>query len=232
MSTPRRVLALLVLATACNAALAERSRLGDEADVVEAGDCEVETAFERRSVPGSPRERATSIQLDCGVGWNTELAASFGRTRGGGAPRDDAASLEMKTTLRQRGDGRVGWALVLGVGGERQAGTSWRRSEHSVALEATLEPALGWLLEAKIGSARDRFARHDTTHGLLGVEHALMDTLEARAEIDADDRRRPLLRVSLRWQFWPDTAALRVSYGARSGWERERRVGAAFSFEF
>lgn len=232
MPTPRRVLALLVLATACSAALAERSRLSDEADVFEAGDCEVETGFERRSVPGSPRERESSIQLACGIGWNTELAASFARKHGGGAPRDDAVDLEIKTSLRQRSDGQLGWALVLGVGGERQAGSSWRRSEHRVAVEATLEPAPGWLVEARIGSARDRVARHDTTQCLLAVERALTDTLEVRAEVDADDRRRPLLGVALRWQFWPDHASLKVSYGARSGPDRERLVGATLGFEF
>lgn len=232
MTAFRPFLAMLALAATCSGAQAERSRLADDAGVVEAGDCEIETAFERKSVRGSARERGSSIQFGCGIGWQTELVASFARKHSDGATREEAVGLEAKTSLRKRGDGRIGLTLVLGVGGERLAGGPWRRNEHSLALEATYAPAQGWLIEAKFGSARDRFARNDKTLWLLGVEHRLTETLEARAEIGGDDRRRPLLGVALRWQFWPENASVKVSYGTRAGPERERLVSAAFSFEF
>lgn len=226
------LLATFVLVAACSGAQAERSRLADGADVVEAGDCEIETAFERKSARGSARERESSIQFGCGIGWETELVAAFARRHSDGATREEAVGFEAKTSLRERGDGRIGLTLVLGAGGERPAGGPWRRNEHSLALEATYGPAPGWLVEARLGSARDRLARNDKSLWLLGVEHTLTETLEARAEIGGDDRSRPWLGLALRWQFWPETASLKVTYSTRSGPQRERVFGAALSFEF
>ncbi len=50
--TPARALATLVLAATTTIALADRSRLDDESDVVDRGDCELELAVERTRATG------------------------------------------------------------------------------------------------------------------------------------------------------------------------------------
>jgi hypothetical protein len=141
--------------------------------------------------------------------------------------------VEGKTSLRERGIGRIGWQLVYGVDAERPGGAGrWRHTEHFIAVEATLQPVRAWLLEAKLGTTRERIARSDGTLWALAVEHALTETVEARAELAGDDRSRPLLNFGLRYLFWPEHALLTLSHGLRVSPLRERRVGLGITFEF
>ena len=187
----------VVSVAACHPALADRSRIADEADVVDFGDCDVETTFERRAARGVVPEHGVSTRLNCGIGWRTEVAAAFARRRSDGA-RDETIDAEAKTALRERGIDRVGWTLAYGIGGERVGGGPWRRSEHFIAVETTLAPARDWLIEAKLGTARDHIARSDRTLWTLAVEHAITEAVETLAEVAGDDRRRPQVSVGLR----------------------------------
>jgi len=232
MNRARHLLAALACAAACHAAQADRSRLADEDDVIEAGDCELELAFERQNARGAARERETSIQFGCGIGWRTELAATFARKRSD-AQREQAIGIEGKTSLRERGSGGVGWSLAYGIGSERDGGRGpWRRGERFVAIEATHQPASAWLVEARLGTARDPVARSDRTLWLLGVEHAITEAVEARAELEGDDRSRPLASMALRWLVWPEHAVVTLAWGAGLGPLRERRLGLGVTFEF
>lgn len=199
--------------------------------MVEAGDCELETLFERHKARNAAAARESSIQLGCGIGWRTELAAGFSRQRSEGA-RDESISLEAKTLLREGGSAGVAWSLAYGMAAERGVGTDWQRGEHYVAAEAALRPAAGWRIEARLGTARDHAARKDKTLWSLAAEHALTDTTEVRAEFGGDDREPALAGIALRWQFWPERALLTLSGGTRTGPTRERRVGLGVSFEF
>lgn len=226
-----RILAL-ICAAACHAAQAERSRLDDGVDVVERGDCEVETTWQRRTTRGEPPERESALGLVCGIGWGSEWAVAFARTHGNGA-RHDALGFEGKTALRARAGARPGWTLAYGAGAERSAGGGpWRRTEHFIALEATLQPAAGWLAEIKLGTARQRSARRDTTRWSLGLERGLPESIEAVAELAGDDRDRPLASVALRWRIWPEHALLALRYGVKMAPQRERRLGLGVTFEF
>lgn len=226
-----RILAL-VCAAACHAAQAERSRLNDEVDIVERGDCEVETTWQRRSARGEPPEREAALRLGCGVGWGSEWAVAFARTRSNGA-RHDALGVEGKTTLRARTGAHLGWTLAYGADAERAAsGGSWRRSGQFIAIEATLQPAAGWLAEVKLGSARQRSARRDTTRWSLGLERGFSASIEAVAELAGDDRDRPTASVGLRYQIWPEHVLLALSYGVKLAPQRERRLGFGVTLEF
>lgn len=206
-------------------------RLASAGDVAAAGDCDIEVAGERKRIRGQAPERESSLRAACGIGWQTELEAAFSGRHGRSA-RDQSIALEAKTTLRQREGGNVGWALAIGVASERGSGTGWRRNEHFVAVEATLEPLRDWLVEAKFGTARERSPRIDKTLWALAVERTISNTLELRADVEGDDRSRPLVAVGLRWAFWPEHAVLRMSYGTVSGPQRERRAGLGVKYEF
>ncbi len=77
--------------------------------------------------------------------------------------------------MRERDENRVGWALALGIGAER-AGGSWRRSEYAFEVEATRQLVERWLVEAKLGVARDVRSRRDSTLWALALEHAVSTT--------------------------------------------------------
>ena len=222
----------LICAAACQTVQAERSRLDDGVDVVELGDCEVETSWQRRTQRGESPERESALRLGCGIGWGTEWAAAFARTSGNGG-RDDALGFEGRTALRQRAGGALGWALAYGADAERAVrGGPWRRAGQFIVLEATVQPAAGWLAEVKLGSARQQNTRRDSTRWSVGLEHGLSDSIEAAAELAGDDRDRPTASVALRYQIWPEHALLALSYGVKQAPQRERRFGLSLTFEF
>lgn len=231
MHCARRLLAALACVAACHAAHADRSRVAEDGDAAEAGDCELDLAFERQTARGTAAERERSMQLDCGIGWRTELVVALARGRSEDGRRE-AIDLEARTSVFERGAGGLSWALEYGLSVERIGGGHWRRSEYFVALDAAFAPVPAWVIEARLGSARDLIERRDRTLWTLGVEHEISDALEARAELDGDDRERPLASVELHYEFWPDVARINLSYGARSGPLRERRVGVGVTFEF
>ncbi len=231
MDSVRNVLAALACAAVCHSAQADRTRQADNADVLERGDCELETKFERRAVRGAAPERESSVRLGCGLGWRTELALESTHQRSEGL-RDQAIGAEGKTSLRPPGIGQIGWALSYGAGAQRGGNARWQHSDSFAALEAALKPEEDWQIEARLGSARDHIARSDKTLWALALELAVTDAVEVRVEADGDDRSRPLVSVALRWLFWPEHALLTLSSGTRAGPMRERRFGIGISFEF
>ena len=100
MVLPRRLLATLTLALVAHAAHAERSRLGED-DFAQRGECELELARTRQTARGAAAERESAMQLDCGIGWRTELVLGIARRRGGGE-RADAFELEARTSMALR----------------------------------------------------------------------------------------------------------------------------------
>ncbi len=230
MSPVRCLLVIWACAAACASAQAARSSLSDESDVADAGDCEAELVYERARVRGEPALRDRALRLACGVGWNTELEAAHARQRSGAA-RGESLAFEAKTTLRDRGDNRIGWAVALGLGAERIGG-SWRRSEYGLAVEATRQLGEESLMEVKLGAMRDMLARRNSTTWAVAVEHALHERLELRAGLEGDDRGRPLLELGLRYTLWPDLVQLKLSHGVRSGSQRERITSLGLQVEF
>jgi hypothetical protein len=221
---------IAVAGLACAAgAHAERSLL--EADEVEAGDCEIETQLSRKTVRGAGSQREASVQLACGVGAGTEITVAIARRRGDDG-RDTAASLEGKTALQTRSDRGLAWALEYGIAIERDAQAGWRRGDGFVAIEASWRPAPGWAAEAKLGTLRQHAERRNATTASLAVERAIAERLEGRAELQADDRDRPQLELTLRYAIEPGLAALKLSYAARGGQARERQVAIGLAVEF
>lgn len=231
MSRTCHWIAALACAALCQAAQAGRSSVADDSDVAEAGDCEAETTFERIRPRGEARQREISLRLACGIGWDTEVEATVARQRSGDA-RGQALTLEAKTTLAERGEGRIGWALALAVGAEKTGGGSWRHSEHSLSLEATYPLGATWLVEAKLGAQRDRLDRRDSVRWAAAVEHALAERVELRAQIEGDDRGRPLTGLAVKVSLWPEHLKLKLAYDTRSGPQAERRTSLGLLFEF
>lgn len=226
----RCLIAAVVCAIACQAAEAGRSSVGDESDVPDAGDCEIELGFERVRTRGEASQRERLLRLACGVGWHTEVEVAHARQHSG-AERGESLQLEAKTMLRERRDGRIGWSLALGLGAERSGG-AWRRSAHAVAVEATRSIGDAWLVEAQLGVARDVIARRHRTLWAAAVEHAIDERLELRAEVEDDNLDRPRIGVGLKYTPWPDGAQLRLSYATRSGPRRETSTALSLQFEF
>lgn len=231
MSRTSRRIAALACAALCQAAQADRSSVTDTNDVARAGDCEAETAFERIRPRGEARQRETSLRLACGIGWDTEIEATLARRRGGDA-RGQALALEAKTMLVERAEGRIGWTLALAVDAEKAAGGAWRHSEHALGLEASYSLAATWLVEAQLGAQRERLDRRDSLRWAAAIEHAFSERIEARAQIEGDDRGRPLAGLAVKYGLWPEHLKLKLAHKRRAGPQAEQRTSLGLQFEF
>lgn len=231
MSRTCHWIAALACAALCQTVQAGRTSVADVSDVADAGDCEAETSFERIRPRGEARQRETSLRLACGIGWDTEVEATVARQRGGDV-RGQTLALEAKTTLAERGEGRIGWALALAVGAEKAGGGSWRHSEYALSLEATYSLGATWLIEAKLGAQRERLDRRDSVRWAAAIEHALSERLELRAQIEGDDRGRPLAGLALKVSLWPEDLKLKLAYDKRWGPQAERRMSLSLQLEF
>ena len=216
-------------------ASAERSRLTQEADVVEAGDCEVESAGARERARGKGPARESSLELNCGVGASTEVSLLVARRRSDNG-RERGMGLEGKTGLVPRRQAGIGWSLAYGLARLRENAGPWRTAEHFVALEASHQVATAWLLVAQLGTLRERIERRDRTRWSLAAEHALLaERLELKLELGGDDRdrrRRPQVGAALRLTLWPDDFSLTLRYEAGPAPNRERRTGLGLAYEF
>ena len=230
MNLARCLLVTWACAALCSSVHASRSSVSDETDVADIGECESEWVHQRLRSSGESVQRERSLRLTCGVGWNTELEAAHARQRRTAA-RGESLAVEAKTMLRARAGDRIGWSLAIGVGAERRNG-SWRRSEQGLALEATWQLGEQSLVEGKLGVVRDVLSRRDSTLWAVAVEHALHERFELRAELEGDDRQRPLVKAGLRWTLWPELLQLKLSHGVRSGPQRERTTSVGLQVEF
>lgn len=226
-----RSLIAALAALAAAGAWADRSRLADEADVVEAGDCALELAAERGKARGEPVQHEVALTLDCGIGWNTELGVTRANRRSE-AEVERRVDIELKTAFVERRAGAVGWTLVYGFDAARPAGAGWRIGEWSVGVEATRQIGLDWLVEARLATARERAERRSRTRWSIGVERALNDAFELRAAISGDDRDRPFAEIGFRALVVADDGALSVTWGRGGGPPREGRLVLAFTWEF
>lgn len=227
--------AAAVLMAASLPVLAERARLGDEAEVSERGDCELEWAMrrerERERERRAARRHGRSLELGCGVGGDSEVSLALQRDRGSEGERESAAEIELKTVFAPRAGAGIGWSLIAGARRERAPQVPSRWAEQSLAVAAAQEPAAGWRVEARLGTQRNLVERRDRSAWEIALEHALSERWEARMQLAGEDRNRPQWALALRWQFWPDQVALTLRHGGSMGSGRTRQSALAVAWE-
>lgn len=227
-----------LLGAACAAALlatslpawADRSRLADDAELIERGDCELEWALQSERQRHA-RRHGRSIEINCGIGWQTEVALALQRQRSG-AETEAAATIELKTTLVERSGTAIGWSVIANAHRERAQPAPWRWAEQGWSIEASQQPAPGWRLEARLGTLRDRIERRNRTVWELALEHAFAPNWELRAELGGEDHRPPSSALALRWQVWPEVLLLTLKHSVAAAPGRARQNSLALTWEF
>lgn len=229
-SSHRAVAAIaLVFVPALPAAAADHSRLGEVTAIVDPGDCLLEVAVARQRPRGHPRSQLSTLQLGCGIGAGTEVELQAALLRAGDL-RERELVLEARTQLHE--SGRFATSLAYGVTAERGARRRLKRSSHFVAAEWTYSFPDAWVVEARLGSERDRAdARHYTFWG-LAVEYAAAEAIELRLEVDGIQSQRARWGLALRWIAWPDRAYVTLGHGVVGGVRGERTTGLAITYEF
>lgn len=228
---PRTFAVWRLAAGLCAAALqgapaqAARPLQTDDAGVLAQGDCEVEAAWARqRQAPGEGG-RETSVQLGCGVGWQSQV--DFGLARLRGASHESGAALGGKTGLWQAQatgeDGGGALALGWGLSAAKAQGGAWRHAGSSLTLIGSL-PVTGPLtLHANLGHERDEIENQRATTWGLALEHAGLGA-DARwvpvAEVYGDDRSRARWNLGLRHNVEVEKFVLDLAFGRPFGRHR------------
>jgi hypothetical protein len=222
----RHALALLS-AAALGAAHAGRPLQTDDAPVMDARGCEIESAHSDWRA-GVHEWRQSYLQLGCGIGWNTELALQALK------PRELAVGgkTQVFSTPWRDGDAQLSLAWTLA---HRHVETAWRRSSAGLTLVATAPLSGDWMVHANLGHLRDELLRRHTTGWALAAEHnGLGDAgrWQPMAEVVGDDRGRPFVNAALRVAVVPGQLFADASLGRQLGGAKTRLATAGFRLAF
>jgi hypothetical protein len=226
-----RLLAFIA-ALVATTAQAARPLVTEDAGVLDRGDCELEGAFSRVRGDG-PAERGGALQLACGAGLQTQLAAAIATTRADGE-RTLAAAAIGKTALRELTDEQAGIALAYSFGGERPPGMGWRYDVTSLVGVVTMPARADLLLHLNAGASRSRVDRQTTAVWAAAVE--LLDLGGSGFDLMAETfgtHREPLwLNAGVRYTVIDERLTVNASYGAQRGSERTKLATLGFKLNF
>jgi hypothetical protein len=209
------LIAALLASVLPQAAHAGRPLQTEDAGVLDRAACEVEGFTARASAFGTAL-RENSLQLGCGVGASTQVAAAVARAKAEGA---SARGFELngKTRLWQGAAAKdsepPALTLAYAIGWARASGDKTRHA--ATALNLAYSRPLGdeWTTHANLGHARDEIAKSRATTWGLALEHAGFGAVAPMAELFGDDRDAPWWNLGLRVTALPEKVFIDASYG-------------------
>lgn len=199
----------------------------DAGDVLEAGQCEIESYAARVH---EPRLDLQWAQLNCGTGYNTQLAAGAGRERTDYS-HVTLAAFSGKTSLRKLTEQQAGLAIAYATLGGKH--TEHMRHEASEIKAVLTVPHDQWLLHANAGWVRNYASHADKTIWALALERQqAFGPVDLMGEVVGDDRGTPFAQVAARWTVIPQRLSVDASWGAQINdlHIRQATIGAKLSF--
>lgn len=179
-------------------ALAGRPLVTEDAGVLEARDCEWESAAVWTSRRGQPRISDQATQLGCGLGFATQMALAAGRSRSEGATTR-SLSLSGKTGLHDGGERGTALTLAWGMVGSQPAGARLRRELTFLNLAASQPLPQGFTGHANLGLTHSRSERSSRANWNLALEWAQLPGLDWMGEVYGAERDKPWLGLGWRW---------------------------------
>ncbi len=185
----------------------------DDAGVLEARACEVETYGQRLRHTGIDPLHAVSASFTCGIGTRSQIGVGSARTSSAGA-HADAVGVSGKTGLfASDAPAPLALALAWRLSASRVDGNGFRHEGTALTLVASRPLGSDITAHANLGWAHSQAAHANSTTWNVAAEAALGAGIEALAEVYGDDRGRPWRAVGARW-----SPTSRVSFGV--AWQR------------
>lgn len=223
----RHTLAALAFA-AVLPAWADRPLVSETADVIGAGECQLESWAARAKASGSPSAHGETAFVSCGVGGHHQFGLLLDQARADGATAR-AVTLFGKTTIVAPDKGKPGFGVSYTLGFEKLPGEGLRREAATVLGVATLEIAEGTIVHGNVGWAHSRSARQSTTNWSLGVEHGSDFTVAA--DVFGDDRERPWISAGVGYSLI-DALSVNAAYAVQFVTPRVRVLSVGLKFKF
>lgn len=218
---------LAALLLPCTAAWADRPLVSETADVIGAGQCQLETGLSHISASGMGSVRSVDALGSCGIAGHTQLGISFGSARQSGAT-DLSLGLGGKTTLKMPDDGAIGYAVAYGLVSEKLSGQGWRHGSTRLFGVATKELTKALLGHLNLGWVRTEPDRLNSTTWSIGMEGE--GGLKWAADIFGDDRSRPWVSAGLLFPLG-DKISANLAYAQQFEQPRVRQWTLGFKFE-
>jgi len=191
---------------------ADAPLVSETADVIGAGDCQVEAALAKGRASNTPASHGWDLLASCGLGRDSQAALGLSGVRSDGSTARAARAVGKTTLVAPAGD-VTGWGLRYGFAFEQAPGVGWRSEGLELMGVMTREVASGLLLHANVGHSYSRSTGQGSTLWALGIE-TTADTTVA-ADLFGDDRSRP----------W-------VSAGVGTKLARGLSINASFAVQF
>lgn len=199
-------LAAAGLALACGPALAERPMTTDDAPVLDARDC-LAQAYHGHVARDALRD--TSLELDCGIGWQTQVNLVGFRLREG-SDSGSGWSLSGKTALYGQDGGGPAFTVSYGAARVRMAGAGTTASW--ITGIATWPLADKLALHTNLGWQRDSATRLSSTFTGAALELKASERLDTSLEAFVVDREAgPWVQLGLRYALLPERWSVNAS---------------------
>lgn len=211
-------------------AMAGRPLVTEDAGVLEARDCEWESAAVWISRRGQPRISEQATQLGCGIGLDTQIALAAGRSRSDGAAAR-SLSLVGKTGLSRGGEQGIALTLAWGVAGSQAAGARLRHELSFLNLAASQPLPQGFTGHANLGLSHSPSERSSRANWNLALEWAQRPGLEWMGEVYGVEHDKPWLGLGWRWSPGQDWS-LNASWATQHPSARTRLFSLGFKLSF
>lgn len=214
-------LCALLLAALCLPAQAARPMITDDARVVDAKSCQIESWL-RSSSEGSPQLWAVP---GCAPVDKLELAVGGARQSIEGEPRLSDSLAQAKLLLRPLRPDDWGLALTLGRAVVHSA-VPTRTAAASHFLNLPISQSLqgdALVLHLNLGHRQDSQTRRGVSTWGLGSEWQLRPGLQLIAETYGESGSRAFVHGGLRYWLVPDRVQIDTTYGTQTRWGGSQR---------
>lgn len=206
----RRVLALALGALAFGAAdsaQAARPMITDDARIVDARSCQLETWVRQ-----TPQGHEPWALPGCNPTGNIEFTLGGARLHGG--PPDSLGLIQAKTLFQSLESSRIAWGLALGTTRTQPRGAMEAYGYVPVTLVAVPERAF---VHLNLGLRRDAAGHTNQPTWGIGLETVVTPRAGVIAEAFSQERGRSQYQGGLRVWLVPDRVQVDTTVGNRSG---------------
>lgn len=211
---------------------AARPLVTDDAGVLRAGECEIETVVERSRVSGEQAYLGGSVQPGCEIGLRTQL--SLIGARWDGQPPVTNVGFAGKTALIAPRESRAGLTIGYSIEWSRPNGQSYRSDAGFLILIATLPFERDWSAHINAGWQRAQQPRDSAFVWGLAIERESVGgtRLDLMAETYRDGDASPWVALGARYRVMDNRLSINGSIARKSGGERETlaTLGARLAF--
>jgi hypothetical protein len=178
----------LLTALSAGMAWADRPLVSETADVIGAGDCQLEAAIGRVRESGAPSPTTLETLVSCGLGGHSQLGVTLAGARADGST-DKLVALGGKTTLVMPKDDTTGFAVAYSIWRSNDAGEGWNQGGGRLFGVATRELGKDLMGHLNLGWLRTGRNQLNHTTWSMGIEGD--GSLGWAADVFGDDRSRP-----------------------------------------